>query len=398
MRKIAFVLAVLMCLAIFSSCKKEEEPLQPTTKLVDGTYTVRWDQGSPNDYSEYITCSIANGVVTILDYDAKNAAGALKTQDTAIEDQIMLNAETIGAPGIPMDVAYAKIIESFNLAGGDVNQMETVVGATTSSKSFKILMSALLAGNAILGDTRDQVLPFYADGDYSITTAAPDEDGYTYNLKAAVSAGKISYTEFDAKNEAGEKRTASDEAFATLVQNVLGSYNESGSIPSEEDEATAKIAGLFQSMARKLANNAHVRGKSDLTYYRYQDGTYTAEMSKADAEGYKDYVILSVLNDQVTILEFDGKDADGNLRSENDGLREKMMEASVALGLSEIGPDEMGDSILAAFSASDANVLEMENVAGATISANNFKLMVGELLGFNAVHGIEQLLTVDPIE
>ena len=52
---------------------------------------------------------------------------------------------------------------------------------------------------------------------------------------------------------------------------------------------------------------------------KVKDGTYTAELSDAAAEanhGWKDYLTVTYKDGKIAELDFDSKDADGNLKSE----------------------------------------------------------------------------------
>ena len=55
------------------------------------------------------------------------------------------------------------------------------------------------------------------------------------------------------------------------------------------------------------------------------------------------------------------------------------------------------DRIVSAFHHTKGELPAMENVAGATISANNFKVMMGELMGGNMLTGDTEVRKIEPL-
>ena len=129
--------------------------------------------------------------------------------------------------------------------------------------------------------------------------------------------------------------------------------------------------------------------KTEATLPKYQDGTYRVEM-KEDSHGWMDYLVVRISDGAVEVLEFDSINADGQLKSADEGYRKAMEEKTGTY------PEKYSQDIIAAFQRQN-DVTEMENVAGATVSSNSFKLMMGELLQTNARTGETETLTVNAL-
>ena len=56
----------------------------------------------------------------------------------------------------------------------------------------------------------------------------------------------------------------------------------------------------------------------------YQDGVYHAEFKDYDSHGWKEYVDVQVQDNKVTVLTFDGVNADGDKKSEDEDYRASM--------------------------------------------------------------------------
>ena len=92
----------------------------------DGAYTAEYKNLS-HGWKEYLTVTYKDGAVTDVDFDAKNEAGALKTETA---DYGMDPAPSVWMP---------QIEESIKTKG----EVEAVAGATHSSDSAKELLAAV---------------------------------------------------------------------------------------------------------------------------------------------------------------------------------------------------------------------------------------------------------------
>ena len=99
--------------------------------IKDGTYTAQYKEPS-HDWTEYLSVTYKDGVITDVDFDAKDANGNLKSEATA---------ETY--PMDPLPSEWIPQLEENVKAAGTADKIEAVAGATSSSESVKVLMAAV---------------------------------------------------------------------------------------------------------------------------------------------------------------------------------------------------------------------------------------------------------------
>lgn len=409
MKKKLMLLCSCALLLSMTACKKEP-PKQNTYK--NGTYQVQWDSGR-DGYADYLRVEIKDDVVTVLEFDGVNAAGSRKGADKALQ-QAMLTAQD---PNLPyqLDVkkAYSMTVDRFNAAQGDLQQMELVAGATETSDSFVQLLEELLQSNAKSGVAEDLVLPYYADGSYTVTEHDYDGAGMRHQVTVTVTGGQPAVTEVAAKMQEQPAQAEESSAAAsqkndkaeqqgqeapdfTRVQEQFNAALEDGYL-TEEDFAEAEDtpSAVLQKLVQTALANAHLRGAAEDTLSSLKDGVYRAEMSEY-TEGWKEHLVVAVSRGRVQIVEFDAKNEQGSLKSSDSSFAQALQDAPKEQLHPDSAPAEYYRSIVEAFHRGNDNVLEMENVAGATISTNHFKLMMGQLMGYNIPRGDTELMLVEP--
>ena len=99
--------------------------------IKDGTYTAQYKEPS-HDWTEYLSVTYKDGVITDVDFDAKDANGNLKSEATA---------ETY--PMDPLPSEWIPQLEENVKAAGTADKIEAVAGATSSSESVRVLMAAV---------------------------------------------------------------------------------------------------------------------------------------------------------------------------------------------------------------------------------------------------------------
>ena len=214
--------------------------------------------------------------------------------------------------------------------------------------------------------------------------------------------------EFDGKNKAGELKSA-DQALSEEMRTaklygpnvflpaIVKNFEEAGSL-EKMDGVTGATKSLenFKTLYATAEKNAKFRLAQEETIGQYVDGTYRAEMRDFD-HGWKDYVILSIQDNVVTIEEFDAVDEKGQKKSEDKNFQDTMIRANKRAGLPETYPQKYNPEILALFEDAGKHVVAMDNVAGATVSTNHFKLLAGGILSYSARVGDTETLGVDPL-
>lgn len=126
------ILAAMLGLFLFSSCEKKQEE----RVYVDGTYTAEFAEYDTNGYKDFIIVEVKDGAVVRLEYDAVDAEGNYKTQDTAFGEEMEKQADTQPA-------RYAGDLVNQYLEKGAIDAVDDVAGATWSSECFKTLFKAL---------------------------------------------------------------------------------------------------------------------------------------------------------------------------------------------------------------------------------------------------------------
>lgn len=106
--------------------------------LKDGTYTARLADFDSLGYQDYLTVTVADGVIQSAEFDALDAAGQKKSED---ERYARLMQPVTGATPQLVSSHYAELLVGAKSAGKV--QVDAVSGATVSSRAFKALWQAL---------------------------------------------------------------------------------------------------------------------------------------------------------------------------------------------------------------------------------------------------------------
>jgi len=104
----------------------------------------------------------------------------------------------------------------------------------------------------------------------------------------------------------------------------------------------------------------------------YKDGVYHAEFKDYDSHGWKEYVDVQVDGNKVTVLTFDGVNADGAKKSEDEDYRASMEPVKGTY------PAKYYADIVNQYLESQ-KYKDVTTVAGATVSTNNFKTLMAAL-------------------
>lgn len=83
----------------------------------------------------------------------------------------------------------------------------------------------------------------------------------------------------------------------------------------------------------------------------YRDGTYTAQFDTAGADGYTTYAVVEIAGDKVSVTEFDGKNASGELRSADTELADSMKEGASEYLTFELTPANLSKKAMEDFAA-----------------------------------------------
>lgn len=255
---------------------------------------------------------------------------------------------------------------------------------------FQRMMREILDA-AKKGNTTPIQLDKYADGNYKVTASEPDVDGWTPYVELTVKNGVISSITYDALKD-GKKITEDTEANAG--ENKPSAYYPE--IAKNFSEGGEDLTKLFAPTGGGLATKSFIKlmtpvlanmisgGPQEITAPKYVNGTYKAEFTDFDESGWKSYVVVQINNDKVTVKEFDAanKETDTYKRSMDDELNKKMKETTGTYTY----PEAVAQ-IEKNFEAAGGDPLAVDNVAGATVSSNDFKQLVGAILNMSALEG-----------
>ncbi|MDD2954925.1 MAG: FMN-binding protein [Oscillospiraceae bacterium] len=367
------------------------------TAYADGVYEAQMPEYEYG-WKEYGRITVENGVITKVEYDGISESGALKSQDEAYKTAMSQGNEANGLPGVYPEQAYAQLLESFR-ESYDASEVETVAGATTSSGNFARIMGRIME-MVEDGEPGAVTLSAYVDGTYEVEMPEYD-NGWKEYLIVAVRDGEVSAVEFDAKNEAGELRSADEEYKNSMTAAGSETWPEDYSARLEENYLKAgstdemeMVAGAttssqnFKKLMRRAMNNAKNGVTGLQTAPEYEDGKYRAEMAKED-QGWKEFVEITIQDGKIAEVVFDVVDADGNYKSADEEYKKKMAE-----GGSETWPEKFYAEILAEYQAKNYLAKDMELVAGATVSSENFQMLAPAALQ-RAKLGDSAVMTVE---
>ena len=125
----------LFMIGILAGCQNNiEKPLQ------DGNYSVIFDKPDPTNWKAFMSLEILNGEITSVNYDYEGTGenqGTLKSEDKAYNEAMLATKGT-------NPVIYLDQLEKALLLHQNPDEVDTVSGATTSSKDFRTFSTALL--------------------------------------------------------------------------------------------------------------------------------------------------------------------------------------------------------------------------------------------------------------
>ena len=404
--------AALGCAALLTfglaACGEKEEPQTETRLYRDGTYTAQFDTAGADGYTTYAVVEIASDKVSVTEFDGKNASGTLRSADTELADSMKEGAsEYLTFEPTPANLSK-KAMEDFAAAGGDPDSMALTAGGPEYGLELAALVDAVLDGPAKADSESESTqveVPYYADGSYKVTVQDFDLSGYKEYIVLKVSGGVPTVEEFDAVDEEGKLRSEDTEInpkvpYSESVPALMDSFNSARTVEGIETVTGAtESSDCFRLLVERALENAHLRYSTDDTVdvlgdgSGLKDGVYKAEMSEFE-NGWKDYVIAQVWHGSVVIVELDSLNESGTKKSADSSFAQSLKDNDKAPG------DSVAvylGKIVSAFNRADGDLPAMENVAGATISANNFKIMLGELMGGNMVTGDTEVREIAPL-
>ncbi|MDR2479595.1 MAG: FMN-binding protein [Treponema sp.] len=127
-----------------------------SSSLKDGYYTAEAAQFDEYGWKEYVTVRIADGKITLVEYNAFNSAGFIKSWD--MDYMRVMNARNGTHPN-----AYTRYYGQRLLENQGTEGVECISGATTSYNMFLALADTALE-NARQGNANTSLVTFSGNG------------------------------------------------------------------------------------------------------------------------------------------------------------------------------------------------------------------------------------------
>ncbi len=121
------------------------------TAYKDGTFRAEYDKADTRGWKAFVEAKVEGGKITSVQYDYVNADGKLKTQDADYNTNMKKGVGTSPEEAFP-------VLDKMVVDNQGLNNFTVVTGATTSSDSFKELITSVIT-NAKEGKTDVVVLP-----------------------------------------------------------------------------------------------------------------------------------------------------------------------------------------------------------------------------------------------
>lgn len=129
-KAITLTLASLLCVSMLAGCNSG-------SKMKDGTYNAEFTAADDHGWTEYVEITVSGEKITNVVFDGKNVDGLKKSEDASYE-QAMKDA---GSTTFPKDF-YTKLAQQL-VEKQDVEKVDAVAGATTSSNDFTTLVKGM---------------------------------------------------------------------------------------------------------------------------------------------------------------------------------------------------------------------------------------------------------------
>lgn len=409
---IALLLASALMLGTLAACNRNpgadsssSSSEQSATVYQDGTYSVKFSVPAQDRTLDYLTVTVKSDEITIDQYGCKEDTAApvsseaadASSESGAPSDAASPEADTSATEAEQKAADHSQdILDTYEEMGRDLDAMqaEPVKGAEEHSYRFIRMMRTVLK-QAKSGETSPAELGQYADGDYEAVMPDFNEDGWKEFVHLIVKDGDIDTIEYNARSEDDNAKLITEDPdlnkedseaspskyYPEIVQNYKDGGYDLAQLGAPESGAEATRE--FKKLLTPLLSSMMSGGSTDIVASRFVDGTYKAEYADFDEYGWKETVTVKIKNGKVEVTSFDAisKDDEKKKKSDDEDYAAKMKEKA---GLT---PAEAFEKLMENFESADNDVTKIENVAGATVSSNDFKLLVGEILATTARYG-----------
>ena len=130
-QKLQNILLSAICTAVLFSCSAGHYSMR------DGYYSAEAAEFDENGWKEYVTIYVSSGQIILVEYNAFNAAGFIKSWD--MNNMRLMNAESGIYPNVYTRYYGGKLLENQGIQG-----IDALAGATNSYHRFLRLGEAVL--------------------------------------------------------------------------------------------------------------------------------------------------------------------------------------------------------------------------------------------------------------
>lgn len=134
-KKLQLFITLLIMISILAGCQNDIKKM-----LKDGRYSVIFDESDPTNWKAFMSMEILNGEIISVNYDYEGTGenqGTLKSEDAGYNEAMFATKGT-------NPVIFLDKLEKSLLLHQNPDEVDTVSGATTSSKDFRTFSTALL--------------------------------------------------------------------------------------------------------------------------------------------------------------------------------------------------------------------------------------------------------------
>lgn len=233
--------------------------------------------------------------------------------------------------------------------------------------------AAPASGTAAGGDLQD--------GTYKGIYDRKDVRNWIAYVEITVKDGKIEKVYYDYTNESGDLRTNDKnytKAFTDFNKmspreafDQLGTKLVEAQDASKVDAVTGATHSSrnFNELAAAALEHAKTGDTSDAVVNLYEDGTYNVAAEDFDDHGWKPQLELVIKDHKIESANFDYTNEEGKLKTEDEGYKAAMEPKSGTYPAKYT--EELEKALIDKQSIGDVDV-----IAGATTSSNNFKALV----------------------
>ncbi len=181
------VLMTALLVGVVYARGSQEAPEAAPGNYQDGNYRATFSHVDSRGWQPFLDLEVRNGSVLSARFDYVNAAGTLKSRDTAYNDRMA--AQTGG-----VSTATASPQLAVRLVQRQAAPVDVITGATSSTRNFNALAEAALE-QAMVGNTEVVVLPMNAA--YMAEDRPDERGGWIGQFVVEFENGRLVYANYD---------------------------------------------------------------------------------------------------------------------------------------------------------------------------------------------------------